>query len=90
MGIFAAIYFRGLQNSTMQEKYRPTMCLFRYFRGDLCSRNYLSCEYRENKLVYSICFEQKLEKKFYYTNVGGEVGLNYMGVLYEFEPFARG
>ena len=48
-GIFAAIYFRGLQNCTKQEQ--RTECLLGHFRGDLFSRIILS---RENKSLAKI------------------------------------
>ena len=46
MGIFAMIYFRGLQNWAMQEKCK--VCLHGHFRGNLFLRIFFSSEYREN------------------------------------------
>ena len=52
MGIFATIYFRGLQNCTEQEG--RTVCLLGHFHGDLFSRILLSRENRENKSLAKI------------------------------------
>ena len=49
MGIFAVIYFHGLQYWTMQEQ--CTICLFGHFQGDFFSRNAFS---RENKSIAKI------------------------------------
>ena len=52
IGIFAAIYFRGLKNWTIQEQCKMYLC--GYFRGILFSRIHLSSEYRENKSLAKI------------------------------------
>ena len=52
MGIFAANYFCGLQNWTMQEQYK--VCLYGHFRGNLFSQIRFSREYGKNKLIYSM------------------------------------
>ena len=57
MGIFTAIYFRGLQNWTMQEQ--CTVCLRGYFRTNLFLQVLLS---RKNKLLAKI-------NRFTYYNV---------------------
>ena len=57
MGIFAVIYFRGLQNLTMRQY--STVCLHGHFRGDLFSQISLSCKNRESKLVLVNWYRQK-------------------------------
>ena len=52
MDIFAAIYFRGLHNSTMLEHCR--VCLNGHIRGDLFSRISLPLENRDNKSLTKI------------------------------------